>query len=164
MRHLNRIFFGALIGILGGISFGVTIFPIVVERLLPGTPDAFFLLSANRAIPAALLWAPGGGLVGYLGGGRRGAAIMGLSGLVVGLIYGVLVAPAGFDPRFLALTVVVAALYSAGAGFLVGAAFPPRDWEEAQIAQARAAKAANSDAQPQAAPTDAESDINHSGS
>lgn len=145
MRHLNRILFGALVGLLAGVSFGITILPLVVERILPGISTEFYLLSANRALPASLLWAPGGAWIGYRGGGRRSALAFGLWGLAVGAAYGWFVSPGGSDPALIGLSAVTAALYAAGAGFLVGAAFPPREWEDARIAEARAARAAASD-------------------
>jgi hypothetical protein len=132
MSPLIRVTFGGLIGLLAGISFGVTILPIVVERFLPGIPVEFYQLSATRFVPSALLWMPGGAMVGYLGGGRRGALVLGGWGVIVGLVYGVIVSPGGFYGPLLPVSALVGALYGAGAGLLVGAAFPPREELQAE--------------------------------
>ena len=61
----------------------------------------------------------------------------------MGVVHGFLVSPGGFDLALIGLSALVAAICAAGAGFLVGAAFTPREWEEARIAEARAGRAAD---------------------
>ncbi len=125
MGRVPRMAFGAVIGLLAGVSFGLTIYPLVLDKFMPGAPSAAYLLMARLALPASLLWIPGGVLASLAGGARRGALRMGVASLIAGLIYGVLVAPGKVLLPMVTISALTAALYGAGAGFLVGAGFPP---------------------------------------
>ena len=121
-KNHNRLFLGGLIALLGGISYGMTILPWATEELLTSLPADTFLRMARTAVPAALLWIPGGALTGLQGGGRNGLKIMGIAGLVVGAIYGFIVGSGNLN--MVGLGAAVAALYGAGAGLLIGGGLP----------------------------------------
>lgn len=124
MGRVPRMTFGAVIGLMAGASFGLTIFPLVLDKLMPSAPGAAYLLMARLALPASLLWIPGGVLASLAGGARKGALRMGLASLIAGLIYGFLVAPGKVLLPMVTISALTAALYGAGAGLLVGAGFP----------------------------------------
>lgn len=130
MGRLPRLTFGAVIGLLAGVSFGLTIYPLVLDKFVPDAPGAAYLNMARLALPASLLWVPGGVLAALSMSGRKGALYMGLASLVAGLIYGVLAAPGKVFLPMVTVSVITAGLYGAGAGFLVGAGFPPPPTEK----------------------------------
>lgn len=125
MGNLPRLAFGAVIGLLAGVSFGITLLPLILDQIMPDLPAASYLLMARFALPAALLWTPGGALATYSRDWKRGALYMGLASLVAGAIYGFLIAPGMVLLPVMGISAATAGLYGAGAGLLVGAGFPP---------------------------------------
>ncbi|MEZ4710897.1 MAG: hypothetical protein R3A44_27105 [Caldilineaceae bacterium] len=124
---INRMFFGALIALMAGISFGVYMLPQLAYALLPTLPGEVSARMAPYLIYTALLWAPWGAVAGRRGGLRRGVMLMGLGGLIAGAIYSAIGGAAGGHWNFVVLGAAVGALYGAGAGALLGGGFPPMD-------------------------------------
>ncbi len=119
---LNRLLVGGILGLLSGISYGFTVLPWVAESMLP-ISDTLYLKMAQIAVPAALLWIPGGSLAGLRGSIRSGAKVMALAGSVAGLLYAIWATGFGNLP-FIGVSIAVAALYGMGAGLLIGGGLP----------------------------------------
>jgi hypothetical protein len=121
-RSIWRALFSALVGGMGGISLTATIFPYLIARLFGDI--SFETLSAimNSTLMMALLWAVGGGIIGWLGGARTGAIVLGLCGAVTGLTLGIIV---GQDnPLLIVAGVIIGLLYSVPGGLIMGRVFP----------------------------------------
>ncbi|MCB0046148.1 MAG: hypothetical protein KDD92_12015 [Caldilineaceae bacterium] len=124
MNRLPFIVFGAVIGLMGGFSFGMVIFPWLADQIMPNLPRMFYLNVARMGLPLSLLWIPGGALAAYWGGARRGALLMGLSGLIAGGIYAAVVAPGSHFAPLVGLAAGAGLLYGGGAGLLIGGGLP----------------------------------------
>lgn len=125
--NFNRLLFGGLIALFGGISYGMTVLPWATEQWLTNLPPDTFIRMARVAVPAALLWIPGGAITALQGGGRNGLKVMGIAGLIVGAIYGFIVGSGNLN--MVGLSAVVAGVYSAGAGLLIGGGLPRPETE-----------------------------------
>ncbi len=139
MGKLPRLAFGAIVGMLAGVSFGVTVLPLILDKLVPALPNASYLLMARFAFPAAVLWIPGGALAAISGGWKRGALYMGGASLIAGVIYGFLIAPGIVLLQVVTVSALVAVLYGAGAGILLGLGFPPPMEEDGTPLDSKAA-------------------------
>jgi hypothetical protein len=121
-RSIWRALFSALVGGMGGVSLTATLFPYLIAQFL-GTISLEALVNMrNMTILMALLWAVGGGIVGWLGGARTGAIVIGLCGAVTGLTLGLIAAPG--NPLVTALGIVIGLLYGVPGGFIMGYVFP----------------------------------------
>ena len=123
MNRVNRIFFGGLIGWLAGFSFGTAVLPFVLVILLPDTPVEVYTMMRQWALPATVLWIAPGAYAAYRGGAGQGGRIFAMGGLVVGALYGLLIAAASGAWPVIMVSAITAALYGWGAGLLVGAGF-----------------------------------------
>lgn len=121
-RSIWRTLFSALVGGMGGISLTATIFPYVMARFLGHLSLEALVNMRSMALLMALLWAMGGGIVGWVGGGRTGAIVLGLCGAVTGLTLGLLAAPD--NPLGLIAGVVIGLLYGIPGGIIMGRVFP----------------------------------------
>lgn len=115
-----RVAVGLLIGVAGGFSLTVAIFPYITTRFL--TAPAYDLGRLfSLAGPIVLLWACGGAGVGWYGGVRAGLLILGLCGALAGFMLSAFAIGGG--PQFTLLGTAVGLLYGAPAGFMIGSAF-----------------------------------------
>ncbi len=127
---LNRLFIGGILGAFCGFSCGFTVLPWAVENVMV-ISDELILNMARFAVPASVLWIPGGALAGLRGGMRQGAIIMGAAGALAGLVYAVWLTGTS-SLLFMGTCMLAAALYGVGAGLLVGGGLPqPFDGQEA---------------------------------
>jgi hypothetical protein len=99
-----------------------TIFPVLLGRLLETIPLTVLMNTRDAGLPIALLWAVGGGVVGWLGGPRTGAAIIGLCGLITG--YWLSAVAAGGDLSLITWSSLVGLLYGVPGGLIMGRVFP----------------------------------------
>ncbi|MFQ5612381.1 MAG: hypothetical protein ACE5H9_09635 [Anaerolineae bacterium] len=118
-----RIPLGAFVGAIGGISLTTSIFPFAVTKIFTYITFEALLGVLSFTVPMALLWAIGGGLVGYRGGARAGGLIFGLCGLLAGLILALFAA--GGDLPLVAVGGVTGVLYGIPGGLIMGRVFPP---------------------------------------
>jgi hypothetical protein len=124
MNRLPFILFGAIIGLMGGFSFGMVVFPWVADQVMPDLPIQFYSNVARVGPALSLLWIPAGALAAYWGGARRGAMTMGIGGLIAGGISGAIVAPGSHFLPLTGLAAGIGLLYGAGAGLLIGGGLP----------------------------------------
>jgi hypothetical protein len=116
--RINRILFGGLIGWLAGYSFVTALLPMALQALAPETLAYALPLMARWGMASTVLWVPLGAAAALGGHARRGGA------MVVGLIYGLLVAAQQWPVAL--LSPLLAAVYGWGAGSLLGAGFGPQ--------------------------------------
>ncbi|MEZ4661420.1 MAG: hypothetical protein R2911_28040 [Caldilineaceae bacterium] len=123
---INRMFFGAIIALMAGISFGIYMLPQIAYALLPTLPADVSARMAPYLIYTALLWAPWGALAARRGRLRCGVLLMGWAASWRGLSIAPSAAPqaatefhrpGGGTRHFTA----------PGAGALLGGGFPPMD-------------------------------------
>ncbi len=121
-RSIWRALFGALVGGMGGVSLTATLLPYIIAQFMGRISLEAVVNMRGMALLMALLWAIGGGIVGWLGGERTGAVVLGLCGLVTGLTLALIAAPD--SPLVIALGLMVGLLYGAVGGFIMGRVFP----------------------------------------
>ncbi|MCB0197029.1 MAG: hypothetical protein KDJ65_34090 [Anaerolineae bacterium] len=120
----NRIIFGALIGAFGGSSFVISVYPILIGLLFSELTGNALLFTFIYTVPAAILWAIGGAITGWLGKMREGAIVMGLCGLIIGIIISAkLLGEASNSFALIAGGAAVGLLYGIPAGLLMAGAF-----------------------------------------
>ncbi|MCB0211283.1 MAG: hypothetical protein KDJ52_18225 [Anaerolineae bacterium] len=120
----NRIIFGALIGAFGGSSFVISVYPILIGLLFAELSGNALLFTFIYTVPAAILWAIGGAVTGWLGKMREGAIVMGLCGLIIGIIISTqLIGETGNGSAIIAGGAVIGLLYGIPAGLLMAGAF-----------------------------------------
>jgi predicted metal-binding membrane protein len=123
LDRVNRILFGGLIGWLAGYSFATALLPFALQALAPETLAYSLPLMAQWGTPATVLWAPLGAAAALAGNPRRSGAIFGAGALVVGLLYGLLVAAQQWQVAL--ASPLLALVYGWGAGSLLGGGFGP---------------------------------------
>lgn len=121
-RSIWRALFSALVGGMGGISLTATIFPYLIARLFNEISFETLTAIMNSTLMMALLWAIGGGIIGWLGGARTGAIVLGLCGAVTGLTLGIMVSKG--DPLLIVAGVIIGLVYSVPGGLIMGRVFP----------------------------------------
>jgi hypothetical protein len=121
-RSIWRAIFSALVGGMGGVSLTNTIFPFIAARVLGSITLEALLGVRDSILLVALVWAGGGAIVGWLGGARTGAVVMGLCGLLTGLWLGAFAAKG--DLPMILLAIFIGLLYSIPGGLLMGYVFP----------------------------------------
>jgi hypothetical protein len=121
-RSIWRALFSALVGGMGGISLTATILPYLIAQFLGRISLEAIVNMRSLSLLMALLWAIGGGIVGWLGGARTGAIVIGLCGLVTGLTLSLIAAPDNL--LVLAVGGVIGLLYGLPGGFIMGRVFP----------------------------------------
>ena len=120
-RSIFRVLVGAgFIGV-AGISLTVGIFPTVVSQLFGINSFDTLLHVRGFVIPLGLLWAIGGGIVGFQGRPYAGLAVVGGCGLVSGLVLGAVALGAG--PLLVIVTTLGGLVYGGVGGLLLGKAF-----------------------------------------
>jgi hypothetical protein len=120
-KSIFRVLVGAgFIGV-AGISLTVGIFPAFVSQLF-GVNSFEALLDVRRFVmPLALLWAIGGGIVGFQGRPYSGLVVVGSCGFASGLILGAFALGAG--PLLVVATTLSGLVYGGLGGLLLGKAF-----------------------------------------
>lgn len=121
-RSIWRAIFSALVSGMGGVSLTATIFPYLMARYLGLISLEALIGMRALVLPMALLWAAGGAVVGWLGGGRTGAIVIGLCGAVTGLTLGLIAAEG--DALAVVVGVAIGLLYGLPGGFIMGRVFP----------------------------------------
>lgn len=121
-RSIWRALFGALVGGMGGVSLTATILPYVIAQFMGRISLEAVVNMRGMALLMALLWAIGGGIVGWLGGERPGGIVLGLCGAVTGLTLALIAAPD--NPLVIVLGVAVGLVYGALGGIIMGRVFP----------------------------------------
>jgi hypothetical protein len=121
-RTIWRVLFGALIAAFGGVSLTRTVYLFVLGRYYDEIPLDVLLSIFGFTAYIALLWALGGGLVGWWGGARSGGIILGLCGLLAGFLLSAFVVKGGWV--FILLGTVVGLAYGAPGGLIMGWLFP----------------------------------------
>lgn len=121
-RSIWRALFGALVGGMGGVSLTATLLPYIIAQFMGRISLEAVVNMRGMALLMALLWAIGGGIVGWLGGERTGAIVLGLCGLATGLTLALIAAPD--NPLVIVLGLAVGLLYGAVGGFIMGRVFP----------------------------------------
>lgn len=124
MKRMNPTIVGAIVGVLGGISFGIAVLPFALGHFLPQAATAVTGSIFRYVLPASLLWLPSGALAGRAGSIWQGARYMAVGGLAAGIVFGWLVGGGPLQTNIMMVSGVAGALYGAGAGLLIGGAFP----------------------------------------
>jgi hypothetical protein len=120
-KSVFRVLVGAgFIGV-AGISLTVGIFPVFVSRLFGVNSFEALLQVRGFVIPLALLWAVGGGIVGFQGRPYPGLVVVGSCGLVSGLVLGAFTL--GAEPLPVIATALSGLVYGGVGGLLLGKAF-----------------------------------------
>jgi len=73
-------------------------------------------------MPIALLWAFGGGILGWYGGAYTGLVIIGICGIISGFVLGVWAVDGDF--LLVAASTLSGLIYGGVAGLIIGRAFP----------------------------------------
>jgi hypothetical protein len=107
---------------MGGLAMANSIFPLLLVRLLEEIPLQILINVRDLGLPLALLWAMGGALVGWLGGMRAGALIIGLCGLASG--YWLSAVAAQGDAVLVVWGILIGLLYGFPGGLIMGRVFP----------------------------------------
>lgn len=121
-RSIWRVLFSALVGGMGGVSLTATIFPYLIAQFLGRISLEALVNMRSMALLMALLWAVGGGIVGWIGGVRTGIVVLGLCGLVTGLTLSLIAAPD--NPLVIAVGLAIGLLYGVPGGIIMGRVFP----------------------------------------
>jgi hypothetical protein len=121
-RSIWRALFSALVGGMGGVSLTATLFPYLMAQFLGQISLEALVNIRNMTLLMALLWAVGSGIVGWLGGMRTGAIVLGLCGVVTGLTLGLIAAQG--NPLGIAAGVGIGLLYGVPGGLIMGRVFP----------------------------------------
>lgn len=120
-KSLLRVLVGASLLGVAGISLTTGIFPTVVSWLFGINSFEVLFQVRSFVIPLALLWAIGGGVVGWQGGSATGVVAIGVCGLVSGLALGALALEGG--PLLVLVSLLSGLVYGAVGGLLIGKAF-----------------------------------------
>jgi hypothetical protein len=121
--RINRVLFGGLIGWLGGYSFATALLPFALQALAPETLALSLPLMARWGLASTVLWVPLGIAAALAGSHRRSGLIFAAGALLIGLIYGLLVAAQQWQVAL--VSTLLAGVYGWGAGSLLGAGFGP---------------------------------------
>lgn len=121
-----RVTLAFFLGFFGGLSLTSSIYPFVVSTTF-GVSSFEILLGVDRfSVLVGLLWAVGAGFLGWLGGAKVGAAVLGTCGLASGLTLSTL--GLGGPAPVIAVGTLTGLAYGGGAGFLLGKVFEkPRE-------------------------------------
>ncbi len=120
-RGVLRVLLGIMIGIAGGFSLTLTIFPYVTSKIFD-TPTFDLGSLFSFVTPIVILWALGGAIVGWYGGVRLGGLVIGLCGALAGFLLGAVAL--GGDLQLTTIGILVGLMYGALGGLMIGAAFP----------------------------------------
>ncbi len=115
-----RLVIGLVLGLMGGLSLTLTVFPFVTGQFLD-MPTFDFTRLFGYAGPIALLWAGAGSIVGWYGGLRTGLLVLGVCGAVTGFVLGTFAL--GGDAQLMWGGTLVGLAYGLPAGLIVGLAF-----------------------------------------
>ncbi len=121
-RSIFRVLLSATIMAVAGLSASTGVFPTVMSLLFSINSFEVMLLIKGFVIPLALLWAIGGGFLGWHGGAQLGVLIMGSCGAISGLILGIVALHGSIIP--ILVGILFGTIYGAIAGLLIGKAFP----------------------------------------
>ena len=121
-RSYLRMLFGVCIGAFAGISLVTGIVPFVLARLFGINSFQALIAVQGFIIPTVILWAFGGGLVGWQGGSSIGGFILGVCGAITGAILGLF----AFEGVLAIVTAgfLSGLIYGAVGGLILGYAFP----------------------------------------
>ena len=116
-----RLAIGVVLGLMGGVSLTLTVFPFIMGQFL-NAPTFDFTRLIGYVGPIALLWACAGGVVGWYGGVRAGLGVLGICGAVSGFVLGAFAI--GGEAQLMWAGIVAGLIYGVPAGLLIGSAFP----------------------------------------
>ena len=121
-RSIWRAIFSALVSGMGGVSLTATILPYLIAQYLGLISLEALVGMRSLVLPMALLWAAGGAVVGWIGGGRTGSIVIGLCGAVTGLTLGFVAAEG--DSLVIVIGIAIGLLYGIPGGIIMGRVFP----------------------------------------
>jgi len=121
-KSIWRVLLGTLVSAMGGLGMTNSIFPLLLVRLMEEIPLDILINIRDAGPQMALLWAIGGAVVGWLGGGRTGALVIGFCGGMTGYWLGAVAAKG--DPQFIIWGTVIGLLYGIPGGLVMGRVFP----------------------------------------
>lgn len=128
-RGILRVAVGAIAGACGAIGLALTIFPFVVGKVFPDLSIEALFGPDNSIMPLVVLWALGGGIVGWLGGIREGGLILGACGLLAGLTLSLITMPPVWNLAIVILGMLIGLIYGSTGGLIMGRVFPkPGDY------------------------------------
>jgi hypothetical protein len=105
-----------------GLSLSVAIIPLVMSNIFNLYSIDLMLAVRGFGIPLAILWAVGGGVIGWFGGPRLGVSVLGGIGIFSGLLLGS-VALNG-DLSIIGVSALTGVAYGGIGGLILGKAFP----------------------------------------
>lgn len=121
-RSFFRTLLGVSIGAFGGISLTTGVYPFVIAKWFQINSFEVMFEIRGFVILMALLWALGGGMLGWYGGLRNGIGILGLCGALTGFVLGTF-AIKGELPLIM-VGLLAGLIYGAVAGLIIGWVFP----------------------------------------
>ncbi len=121
-RSYLRALFGAGLMGMAGISLAAGIFPIMVSWFFGLNSFEVMLVIRPFIMPLGLLWAVGGGIVGWQGGASTGGMVVGACGIISGFILGALAVDGSF--LLILASILSGLVYGTIGGLIIGRAFP----------------------------------------
>lgn len=123
-RSIWRVLLGMFAGASGGVGMAMTIFPFVIGKVFTDVSLDMFLGPNSYLMPIVLLWATGGGVVGWWGGVREGGVIMGLCGVIAGVTLSLASTAPTWNVPLIVLGALAGLAYGAIGGVIMGMIFP----------------------------------------
>jgi hypothetical protein len=117
-----RTLFGTCIGMFAGISFATGVLSFVITQLFAMSSLAVMFEIRSFILPTAILWAIGGGIVGWQGGPQTGGIVLGVCGAISGFILGAFAMQGGL--AIAASGLLTGLVYGAIGGLIIGYVFP----------------------------------------
>ena len=121
-RTIWRVLLAAVVSAMGGLAMANSIFPLLLVRLMEEIPLQVLINVRDLGLTLALMWAIGGAMVGWLGGMRAGAIIIGFCGITSG--YWLSAIAAQGDTVLIVWGTSIGLLYGIPGGLIMGRVFP----------------------------------------
>ncbi len=121
-RSALRVLVGTTMGIAGGASLIMTVFPYGTAWILERSSFDLAGFFGSSALAVILLWAVAGGLVGWYGGALTGTLAMGICGAIAGFMLAAFAAKGNM--QLIMVGTMVGLIYGGFGGLIIGLAFP----------------------------------------